>query len=163
MARQRGEDEDGAEQFPYEFIGGAASAWDQDVSVHAKGDVAAGTYIVMVEAQWKDEDLINDYVFRTYCADPTEIEEQDAGDYEEFLGQALCDCAHNRCRKQSLANRGHSGMFIANDLSASEAGLGMIYVENNEEDAAIKIRVSLPRHSGLDFKDELNDGDTVKV
>ena len=54
-------------------------------------------------------------------------------------------------------------MFIANDLSASECGLGMIYVENNEEDAAIKIRVSLPRHSGLDFKDELNDGDTVKV
>lgn len=73
VGRIRDKSEPEAKQFPIQFIGGNQTSYDEDLTVSAKGEWPAGTYIAYCEVDWENENLINKFVFRTYCADPTEI------------------------------------------------------------------------------------------
>ena len=139
VGRVRDQSEPEAKQFPIQYIGGNQSMYEEDLTVCAEGQWPAGQYIAYCEVDWENQSLINKFVFRTYCADPTVMTKCDPTEYPKFIRHALADCAHKNARLQSLAAKGHPNIFTTADLNSSNAGIGFIYYENNEPGTVLKV------------------------
>ena len=141
-----------ADQFPVEYIGGSQANHEPNVTVKGEGVNKRGEFIAMIEIDWEDERLINDFVFRTYCADPVQIEEIKEYEAGDFLKNALSHCAHLNTQLTTFENRGFPDIGISNGVNECKAGYSLIYAENNNRYKAVRLKFMLPEYSGLDFE-----------
>lgn len=156
VGRVRDPSEPEAKQFPIQFIGGNHSMYEEDLTVTADGEWPTGQYIAYCEVDWKNQDLINKFVFRTYCKDPTVLTKCEESECPKFLRQALADCAHKNAKLTSFARQGHPNMFVCADLNSSNAGIGFVYYENNESGLVLKAKTTVNKVVGLSVPDGLD-------
>jgi len=78
-------------------------------------------------------------VFRTYCEHPTVLTKINDGTFPKFLSHVMWDCAHKNARLQSMAARGQPDIFVSADMNSSQAGIGILYYENNSKDKMLKV------------------------
>jgi len=51
----------------------------------------------------------------------------------------MWDCAHKNARLQNMAARGQPDIFVSADMNSSQAGIGILYYENNSKDKMLKV------------------------
>ncbi len=144
-------------------MGGSRADHEPNVTVKGEGVSKRGEYIAMVEIDWKDERLINDFVFRTYCADPVDIEEITEYQAGDFIKNALSDCAHKNTELTTFESRGYPDIGMSNDLNVCKAGYSFIYVENNNRYKAARLKFMLTDYDAITFDEDLSRGHPMVV
>lgn len=86
LARERGEDEENSDIFPFHFIEG--KCWkDEDTTI--EWECEPGIYIAYVEIHWFDDKRFHNFVFRTYSKSEVTLELLKEEEYPNFLKDTL--------------------------------------------------------------------------